>query len=108
MPSPGERRCWRCDQPKSRHRPGPPSPPIIKGHLGATASAPGCCNAFQEPPADLEAQARMYRRQRDEYDREARRYRNALLEARRIIDRAVAEEPSLTTWRNGSLAVGSD
>lgn len=43
--------CARCHQPRSRHVPGPPTPPKVAGHLGATEDAPGCCNDFQPAPA---------------------------------------------------------
>ena len=44
----GEKVCIRCWQPETRHVPGPPTPPLTKGHLGATEDQPGCCNDFLE------------------------------------------------------------
>lgn len=38
--------CGRCGQPQSKHIPGPPTPPLTKGHLGATEDRPGICGRF--------------------------------------------------------------
>jgi hypothetical protein len=43
--------CGRCERPKSRHVPGPATPPKVAGHLGATEGAPGCCNDFELDPS---------------------------------------------------------
>lgn len=35
--------CPACGQPRALHTLGPPTPPQIKGHLGATEDRPGSC-----------------------------------------------------------------
>jgi len=44
----GEKVCIRCWMPEHRHTPGPPTPPQVKGHLGATEDKPSVCNDFLE------------------------------------------------------------
>lgn len=47
--------CARCMQHESNHAPGPPSPPLIRGYLGATKDRPYICNDFKaDAPADQE------------------------------------------------------
>lgn len=43
-----EKVCIRCWEPESRHVPGPPTPPHVKGHLAAIEDRPGVCNDFLE------------------------------------------------------------
>jgi hypothetical protein len=79
-------RCWRCGAPKSRHRPGPPTPPDPR------KEGPFPCGShYLDPPEDLEAEAWRIRRERDEYKREAAHYRRLVLDVERRIQAALYE-----------------
>lgn len=80
---PPEVRCYECGQPERVHGvPGPPSPPPYMP-----------CDSFTEPPDrnTLITDVYLTRRQRDEYKREANRWRRELLEIGKRVTRATDE-----------------